>query len=82
MKKKHGFLEIYDEVFVNTEKTFFDRNRLHGALGYLFAKMTSIQTGIMHQQVNDFGKWYLQVAFVFNTDLRKVDKLKRNELNH
>ena len=37
---------------------------------------------MMHQQVNDFGKWYLQVALVFNTDLRKVDKLNRNELNH
>jgi len=82
IEEKTWFLGIYDEVFVNTEKTFFDRNRLYGALGYQFSKMTSIQTGIMHQQVNDFGKWYLQVALVFNTDLRKADKLKRNELNH
>jgi len=75
IEEKTLFLGIYDEVFVNTEKTFFDRNRLYGALGYQFTKMTSIQTGIMHQQVNDFGKWYLQVALVFNTDLRKADKL-------
>jgi len=82
IEEKTWFLGLYDEVFVNTEKTFFDRNRLYGAIGYQFNKMTSIQTGIMHQQVNDFGKWYLQIALVFNTDLRKADKVKRNEFDH
>ena len=65
------FLGFYDEIFVNTKNTFFDRNRLYGALGYQINQLTGIQLGLLHQQVNDFGKWYLQFALVYNTDFRK-----------
>jgi len=65
------FAGIYDEIFVNTEQTFFDRNRLYGAIGYQLNKTTSFQTGILHQRVNSFGKWNLQFAVLFNPDFRK-----------
>ncbi len=65
------FLGLYDEVFINTKENFFDRNRLYGALGYQFNKNVGMQAGMMHQQVNGFGKWYMQFALVFNTDFRK-----------
>jgi len=67
------FIGLYDEVFVNGKQTFFDRNRLYGALGYQFHKTAGVQVGILHQQVNDFGKWYLQFALVFNPDFRKAN---------
>ena len=70
IEEKTWFLGFYDEVFVNAEKTFFDRNRLYGALGYQVTKNTAFQLGMMHQQVSNFGKWYLQIALIFNTDLR------------
>jgi hypothetical protein len=38
IKEKAWFLGFYDEAFVNAERTFFDRNRLHRALGYRIAK--------------------------------------------
>jgi len=66
------FTAFYDEIFVNGEKVFFDRNRLYGALGYQFQKTTGLQVGMLHQQVNDFGKWYLQFALIFNPDFRKT----------
>ncbi len=65
------FLGLYEEIFLNTKKDFFDRNRLFGALGYQFNKSISLQAGMMHQQLKNFGKWYMQFALVFNTDLRK-----------
>ncbi len=65
------FLGLYDEIFVNGERVFFDRNRLYGALGYQFNRTSNIQVGLLHQQVNYFGKWYLQFALVFNPDLSK-----------
>jgi len=68
------FVGLYDEIFVNAKKTFFDRNRLYGALGYQFNKATSVQVGMMHQQLNNFSKWHLQIALVFNTDLRNKNK--------
>jgi hypothetical protein len=64
------FLGLYDEIFINTEEPYFDRNRLYGALGYQFNKSTSVQAGMMHQQLTNYGKWYLQFALVFNPDLR------------
>ncbi len=68
------FLGIYDEIFINTEQVFFDRNRLYGALGFQANERTGFQIGLLNQRVNDFGKWYLQFAIVFNTDLRKLAK--------
>ncbi|MDX1684095.1 MAG: DUF2490 domain-containing protein [Saprospiraceae bacterium] len=65
------FLGLYDEIFMNTEQVFFDRNRLYGAVGYQFNKSTQLQVGYLRQTVNAFGKNYLQFALVFNPDLRK-----------
>lgn len=63
---KTPFLALYDEIFVNTKVTVFDRNRSYLALGYNFSKMVSAQVGILNQQVNAFAKWYLQFAVFYN----------------
>lgn len=65
------FVGLYDEIFMNTKETFFDRNRLYGAIGYQFHKTASAQVGMLYQRVNDFGKWYLQFAVFFNPNLKK-----------
>lgn len=65
------FLGLYDEIFLNTKSTFFDRNRLYGALGYQISDVTGVQLGMLNQLVGDRGKWYLQMAVVFNPDFQK-----------
>ena len=70
------FLGVYDEIFINTKESFFDRNRLYGALGYQINKDINIQTGMLHQQLSNSGKWYLQFALFFNTDFRKNKTIK------
>ena len=70
IEKGSLFLGLYDEIFINTKEPFFDRNRFYGAFGYQFNNSTSVQVGMMNQQLTDFGKWYLQFAFIFNPDLR------------
>ncbi len=77
IEQKTWFLGLYDEIFINDTKTFFDRNRLYGALGYQFNKNSNLQVGMMHQQVNNLGKWYMQVALIFNTDFTK-DNVTKN----
>ncbi len=74
IEEKTWFIGLYDEIFINDKSSFFDRNRLYGALGYQINKSTSLQTGMLHQQVSDTGKWYLQFAVIFNTDFRKRKK--------
>lgn len=68
------FFGLYDEIFVNTRAIFFDRNRLYAALGYQLNRNLSIQAGLLQQQVNDFGKNYLQLAVVWNLDWRREEK--------
>lgn len=65
------FIGLYDEIFLNTEDVFFDRNRLYGAFGYQISKSSNAQLGMLHQQLNGFGKWYFQMAIFFNPDFRK-----------
>lgn len=65
------YLGLYDEIFMNTEDVFFDRNRLYGAIGYQVNEKTGIQVGMLNQRINSFGKWYLQFALLLNTDLSK-----------
>lgn len=73
IEKGTFFLGLYDEIFMNTKNTFFDRNRLYGALGYQISKTTQVQLGYLYQRVNDFGKHHLQLGVIFNPDLRKKD---------
>jgi len=65
------FIGVYDEIFLNIQNIFFDRNRLYGGIGYQINKNINVQTGMLHQQLNNGGKWYLQFALFLNTDLRK-----------
>ncbi len=50
---KTFYLSAYNEVFINTGSTFFDRNRLYGGLGYRFSKSTRIEAGIMNQSTSN-----------------------------
>lgn len=43
------YLSIYNEIFVNTERDYFDRNRLYGGLGYMFSKVWRSELGVMNQ---------------------------------
>lgn len=67
------FLGLYDELFMNTEQTFFDRNRLYAALGYQVNPDLQLQIGYLRQTVNAFGKNYLQLGVIFNTDFRSKE---------
>ena len=72
LEKGALFLGVYDELFVNTSGNLFDRNRLYGALGYQMSTSSNIQFGALHQQVNDSGKWHLQLAITYNPDFRRT----------
>ena len=52
MSKKEGnpwYLSAYNEVFLNTESSIFDRNRLYGGLGYKINDSVRIEVGYMNQ---------------------------------
>lgn len=43
------YLSAYNEIFLNTESSIFDRNRLYGGLGYQFSKVLRLELGYMNQ---------------------------------
>lgn len=49
LSDKTFYLSAYNEIFVNTEQNYFDRNRLYGGMGYKFSKNIKIEIGVMNQ---------------------------------
>ena len=64
------YLGVYDELFINDKRNFFDRNRLYAGLGYQYANNIHFQVGLLRQEVQTTAKTFLQFGLIFNTDLR------------
>ena len=43
------YLSAYNEIFLNTKTSIFDRNRLYGGLGYHVTKNMRFEVGYMNQ---------------------------------
>jgi hypothetical protein len=56
MTDKTLYLSAYNEIFMNTEQTFFDRNRLYGGIGYRFSKKVRTEVGLMNQSTNNVSR--------------------------
>jgi hypothetical protein len=65
MERSATYLSLYNEVFLNHQKTYFDRNRLYGALGYVLRKDLKIELGFMNQTVANSGRNQFQIV-IFN----------------
>ena len=70
------YLGIYNELFINGEKTFFDRNRLYGGIGYKCSQNIEFQIGLLRQEVQTSVKTFLQFGMILNTDFKKKNKYK------
>lgn len=43
------YFSAYNEIFLNTKTSIFDRNRLYGGVGYTFSKQLRLELGYMNQ---------------------------------
>lgn len=66
MEKNTIYLSGYNELFINAESPLFDRNRLYGALGFVFNKNLKIETGFMAQTLENSNRNQFQIAFFNN----------------
>jgi len=60
------YLALYNELFVNSVSTFFDRNRLYGGLGYKLNKNIRFELGYMNQYFNIDGRDQINIATFIN----------------
>ena len=64
MEAKTLYFSAYNEIFLNTQKTVFDRNRLYGGLGWKFSDAVRAEFGYMTQLFEEGSRDQLNF-FVF-----------------
>ena len=60
------YASAYNEVFLNAQNTYFDRNRLYGAIGYVFNKHIKAEIGFMAQTLQSSNRNQFQIV-IFNS---------------
>jgi hypothetical protein len=66
LEKDAWYLSAYNELFLHLNSPVFDRDRIYGALGYVFNKNMRLETGLMYQVLENGNRPQFQIAF-FNT---------------
>lgn len=66
MTDKTFYLSGYNEIFMNTKQTFFDRNRLYGGVGYKFSKFVRSEIGLLNQSTNNVSRNQLNLITFVN----------------
>lgn len=62
MIDKTVYLSLYNEIFINTQQNFFDRNRAYAGLGFMFSKHLRTELSVMNQSTITISRNLLQVA--------------------
>lgn len=60
------YLSAYNEIFINTQQNYFDRNRLYGGLGYKFSKLIRTEIGVMNQTTTKSSRNQLNIITYIN----------------
>lgn len=63
---KEFYLSAYNEIFLNSEITVFDRNRLYGGLGYRINEIFRIELGYMNQFLNSNSRDQINMVCFIN----------------
>jgi Protein of unknown function (DUF2490) len=59
------YFSMYNEIFINHEKPYFDRNRLYGAIGFVIDKNVKVELGYMTQYLEASNRSQFQIV-IFN----------------
>lgn len=66
MQDKTVYLSAYNEIFINTQDNYFDRNRLYGGIGYRFNKHVRTEIGVMNQTTQALSRNQLNIMTFVN----------------
>ena len=65
MGAKTWYASLYNEIFMHTTSTLFDRNRVYGAIGYQVGPSIKLELGLMQQIQQNKSRTQFQLV-VFN----------------
>lgn len=60
------YLSAYNEIFLNTASSVFDRNRVYGGLGYKFSDAVKLELGYMNQFFENAGRDQINIITFVN----------------
>jgi len=60
------YLSAYNEIFLNTESSVFDRNRVYGGLGYHLSNSIKLEIGYMNQFFESSGRDQINIITFVN----------------
>ncbi len=66
------YASAYNEIFINAQNTYFDRNRVYGGVGYVFNKSFRAELGFMAQTLQLVNRNQFQIMFFNNLPLGKA----------
>jgi hypothetical protein len=66
MEKNAVYASVYNEIFINTEPDYFDRDRIYVGVGYCFNKNFKVEAGVMTQILSNSSRTQFQIMF-FNS---------------
>ena len=69
MTAKAVYLSAYNEIFINGKTPLYDRNRLYGALGFVFNKNFRAEAGFMAQTLEKTNRNQFQLVLFNNLPL-------------
>lgn len=67
IEKNAYYFSAYNEIFINAQQKIFDRNRLYGAIGFVFNKNIKIEAGYMAQILETNNRNQFQIVVFNNT---------------
>jgi hypothetical protein len=71
LEKNTYYFSAYNEVFINAQQNIFDRNRLYGAIGYIFNKNIKMEAGYMVQTLESTNRNQFQIVIFNNIPFNK-----------
>lgn len=66
MLPKTFYASVYNEIFINGQDQFFDRNRLYGAIGFVINDNFKIEMGYMAQTTQNNIQNQFQIVLFNN----------------
>ena len=70
------YISAYNEIFINAQNNYFDRNRLYGAIGYVFNKYLKAEAGFMAQTLQARNRNQFQIVFFNNLPFQNARQKK------
>ncbi len=74
MVSKAIYLSLYNEIFLQPKSPVFDRDRIYGAIGYVFSKNIRVEAGWMTQLLEKSHRGQFQIAMFNAMPLKNPDK--------